>query len=93
MEDHGVPGREAYLTSQEMNVLNLIAEVKTNKEIACALNISPATVKRHMENILRKLQLVNRVEAAVYAVRTANHLVESKKHSRPPTFPNGPSGL
>jgi DNA-binding NarL/FixJ family response regulator len=46
-----------------------VAQAKTNKEIACHLKISPATVKRHLENILKKLQLKNRVEAAVYSVR------------------------
>jgi len=57
------------LTAQEKNVLELVANGETNKEIAAALCISPATVKRHLENILRKLQLKNRVTAAVYAVK------------------------
>jgi DNA-binding NarL/FixJ family response regulator len=56
------------LTGQEEKVLKLVAEAKTNKEIAVALCISPATVKRHLENILRKLNLKNRVSAAVFAV-------------------------
>lgn len=56
------------LTGQEEKVLKLVAEAKTNKEIAAVLCISPATVKRHLENILRKLNLKNRVSAAVYAV-------------------------
>jgi len=45
------------LTVKEKEVLDLVAEAKTNKETACDLKISPATVKRHLENILRKLQL------------------------------------
>jgi DNA-binding NarL/FixJ family response regulator len=53
------------LTSGEKRVLTLLSGAKTNKEIACALGISPATVKRHLENILRKLELSNRVEAAI----------------------------
>jgi len=57
------------LTLQEKKVLKLVAKAKTNKEIAVALGISPSTVKRHLENILRKLRLKNRVAAAVYAVR------------------------
>ena len=57
------------LTAQEKKVLKLVANGETNKEIAAALCISPATVKRHLENILRKLQLKNRVTAAVYAVK------------------------
>lgn len=60
------------LTAQERKVSDRVAEAKTNKEIACDLQISPATVKRHLENILRKLQLRSRVEAAVYSVRMSN---------------------
>jgi DNA-binding CsgD family transcriptional regulator len=57
-----------HLTAAEKRVLNLVAQAKTNKEIAAALGISPATVKRHLENVLRKLHLKNRVEAAIYAL-------------------------
>lgn len=57
------------LTAQEKKVLKLVANGETNKEIAAALYISPATVKRHLENILKKLQVKNRVTAAVYAVK------------------------
>ena len=57
------------LTVQEKKVLKLVVEAKTNKEIAAALGISPSTVKRHLENILKKLHLKNRVAAAVHAVR------------------------
>ena len=56
------------LTASEKRVLNLVAQAKTNKEIAAGLGISPATVKRHLENVLRKLHLKNRVEAAIYAL-------------------------
>ncbi len=58
----------AVLTMREKKVLELVGAANTNKEIAAALGISPATVKRHIENILRKLCLKNRVEAALYAV-------------------------
>lgn len=61
--------RRAPLTTQEERVLKLVVEAQTNKEIAGTLGVSPSTVKRHVENILRKLHLKNRVEAAVYAVR------------------------
>jgi DNA-binding NarL/FixJ family response regulator len=57
------------LTSREINVLSLIAEGKTNKEIADELVISENTVKIHLRNILDKLHLQNRIQAAVYAVR------------------------
>jgi DNA-binding CsgD family transcriptional regulator len=53
------------LTAGEKRVLTLLSFAKTNKEIAGALGISPATVKRHLENVLRKLELRNRVEAAI----------------------------
>jgi len=56
------------LTAAEKKVLALISSAKTNKEIAFALGISPATVKRHLENVLRKLTLKNRVEAAIYGL-------------------------
>jgi DNA-binding CsgD family transcriptional regulator len=56
------------LTIAERRVLNLVSRAKTNKEIAADLGISPATVKRHLENVLRKLHLKNRVEAAIYAL-------------------------
>ena len=52
----------------EKRVLTLVSAAKTNKEIALALCISPATVKRHLENVLRKLALRNRVEAAIYGL-------------------------
>ena len=58
------------LTAAEQRVIALVSLAKTNKEIATALRISPATVKRHMEYILGKLQLKNRVEAAIYALRS-----------------------
>jgi len=56
------------LTAAENRVLTLVTRAKTNKEIALALRISPATVKRHMEKILTKLGLRNRVEAAIYGL-------------------------
>lgn len=56
------------LTRAEKRVLALVSAAKTNKEIALALCISPATVKRHLENLLRKLELRNRVEAAIYGL-------------------------
>ena len=56
------------LTVKENQVLTLVTRAKTNKEIARVLGISPDTVKRHMENLLQKLKLRNRVEAAVYGL-------------------------
>lgn len=56
------------LTAAEKKILARVSLAKTNKEIACELRISPATVKRHLENILRKVGLRNRVEAAIYGL-------------------------
>ena len=57
------------LSDRETEVLRLIANGKDNAEIAQELHISPKTVKNHISNILMKLQIENRIQAAVYAVR------------------------
>lgn len=62
----------AGLTQQELRVLTLIAEGKTNREIAEALYLGDGTVRNYVSNILSKLNLSNRAEAAAYAVQ--NHL-------------------
>ena len=58
------------LSERELEVLRLIANGKDNAEIARELFISPKTVKNHISNILMKLQIENRIQAAVYAVRS-----------------------
>jgi DNA-binding NarL/FixJ family response regulator len=58
------------LSSREIEVLKLIANGKDNAVIAGELHISPKTVKNHISNILMKLQIDNRIQAAVYAVRS-----------------------
>jgi DNA-binding NarL/FixJ family response regulator len=58
------------LTERELTILGLIAEGKGNSEISSELYISPSTVKNHVGEILDKLGVENRVEAAVYAVRS-----------------------
>lgn len=63
------PGVIEELTPREIDILELVVEGKTNKEIAYTLNISENTVKIHLRNILEKLHLQNRIQAAVYAVR------------------------
>ena len=60
----------AELSDRELEVLKLIAIGRDNGEIARELFISPKTVKNHISNILMKLQIENRIQAAVYAVRT-----------------------
>jgi DNA-binding NarL/FixJ family response regulator len=58
------------LSDREIQVLKLIATGKDNAQIAADLHISPKTVKNHISNILMKLQIDNRIQAAVYAVRS-----------------------
>jgi NarL family two-component system response regulator LiaR len=60
----------AELSDREIQVLKLIANGKDNALIAGELHISPKTVKNHISNILMKLQIENRIQAAVYAVRS-----------------------
>jgi DNA-binding NarL/FixJ family response regulator len=60
----------AELSDREIEVLKLIANGKDNAQIAAELHISPKTVKNHISNILMKLQIDNRIQAAVYAVRS-----------------------
>jgi DNA-binding NarL/FixJ family response regulator len=60
----------AELSDREIQVLKLIANGKDNSMIAAELHISPKTVKNHISNILMKLQIDNRIQAAVYAVRS-----------------------
>ena len=60
----------AELSEREIDVLKLIASGNDNAMIAAELHISPKTVKNHISNILMKLQIENRIQAAVYAVRS-----------------------
>lgn len=57
------------LTGRELEILQQIVNGRTNKEIATALFISEKTVKNHVTNILKKLDLSDRTQAAVYALR------------------------
>jgi DNA-binding NarL/FixJ family response regulator len=60
----------AQLSDRELQVLKLIANGKDNAQIAGELFISAKTVKNHISNILLKLSIENRIQAAVYAVRS-----------------------
>lgn len=62
-------GPEEQLSDREREVLRLIARGMENAEIAQTLGISPRTAKNHVSNILAKLGLPSRVQAAIYAVR------------------------
>lgn len=66
-------GRGSTLTEREREVLGLIADGRSNREIARALVLSEKTVKTHVSNILTKLQINNRIQAAVYATRRGLH--------------------
>jgi DNA-binding NarL/FixJ family response regulator len=57
------------LTNREIEVLELIVQGATNREIGLKLSLAEDTVKIHLRNILEKLHLENRIQAAVYAVR------------------------
>jgi DNA-binding NarL/FixJ family response regulator len=61
--------RLARLTSQERNILDLIAEGKTNRQIADELYLAEKTVKNYVSNLLSKMGFSRRTEAAVYAAR------------------------
>ena len=57
------------LTEREITVLRLVADGKTNKEIANNLDLSEKTVKNHVRNIFHKLQVYDRTQAAILAIR------------------------
>lgn len=61
------------LTRRELDVLKLLAEGMFNKEIALKLNISERTVKNHVSNIFKKIDVADRTQAAVFAIR--NNLI------------------
>lgn len=60
---------ESVLTEREMEVLAWVAKGTPNKEIACQIGISQATVRAHVSNILSKLALENRSQMVLYAVQ------------------------
>ncbi|MFE1177294.1 response regulator [Streptomyces sp. NPDC058773] len=68
-ENNGGQGRGTSLTDREREVLGLIADGRSNREIARALVLSEKTVKTHVSNILMKLDLADRTQAALWAVR------------------------
>jgi NarL family two-component system response regulator LiaR len=64
----GTPTEEP-LTERELEVVKLVAKGLSNREIAAELVISEATVRTHVSNILSKLKLCSRTQAALYALR------------------------
>jgi DNA-binding NarL/FixJ family response regulator len=63
------PGGRPELSPREKEILGHVAQGKSNKEIATNLAIAENTVKNHLKNILEKLHLENRVQAATFALR------------------------
>lgn len=68
-QNHAVTQSEDGLTEREQEVLQLIADGRNNRQIAEKLVISEKTVKTHVSNILSKLHLDDRTQAAIYALR------------------------
>ncbi len=64
-----MPPTEDPLTDREVDVLKLVAQGLSNDDIARSLVISDRTVGKHVSNVLEKLQLANRTQAALYALR------------------------
>ena len=69
MREVRAPENPEALTERETEVLRLLAQGKSNKEIALSLHVSETTVKTHVSNILTKLGVPSRTQAALYAVR------------------------
>ena len=57
------------LTARELQILELLAQGSTNKQIAGSLSISDNTVRHHVNNIMEKLQVTDRTEAVATALR------------------------
>jgi len=64
------------LTRREIEVLRMIAAGSSNKEIASVLNISERTVKNHISNIFKKIDVSDRTQAAVFAIK--NDIIKLK---------------
>ncbi|QFF97844.1 DNA-binding response regulator [Psychrobacillus glaciei] len=73
LEKNSEPTITHTLTAREIDILKLVGEGKTNKEIAEALFLSIGTVKNHITHILQQLELRDRTQLAIYAVK--NNLV------------------
>lgn len=81
MREVRAPDSPETLTERETEVLRLLAQGRANKEIAAILRIGEKTVKTHVSNVLAKLNVQSRTQAALYAVRIG--LVSSDQLSEP----------
>lgn len=68
-EKSNVKKKLSELTRREIDVLKMIASGSFNKEIASTLNISERTVKNHVSNIFKKIEVSDRTQAAVFAIK------------------------
>jgi len=69
MQRKGIADSYELLTEREREILQLLAEGKSNKEAATILNVSPYTIETHRNNMMQKLNLHNTAEIVLYAVR------------------------
>jgi two-component system response regulator NreC len=69
LQDRGLQDSYHLLTQREKETLQLLAEGKSNKEVATLLNLSPLTVDTHRSNLMQKLNLHSTAELVLYAVR------------------------
>jgi two-component system, NarL family, response regulator NreC len=69
LKQRGLTDSYELLTDREKEIFQLVAEGRTNKEVAALLNLSPLTVETHRANIMEKLNLHSTVDIVLYAVR------------------------
>jgi len=69
LEEKGIADRYDSLSEREREIFQLVAEGRSNKEVAELLSVSPATVETHRAHILQKLDVHNTAELVLYAVR------------------------
>jgi DNA-binding NarL/FixJ family response regulator len=69
LQQKGLQDSYELLTEREREILQLLAEGKSNKEAAAVLNVSPYTVETHRTHLMQKLNLHNTAEIVLYAVR------------------------
>jgi len=82
MREVRVPHSPEHLTEREIDVLRLLATGQSNKGIADLLKIGETTVKSHVKNIMNKLSVTSRTQAALYAVRIGLVSADSSKTLR-----------
>lgn len=65
-----------HLSENELNIIKLICDQKTNKEIATALNLSPNTINSYRTRILEKLEVVNTAGLVIYAIKSGIYQIQ-----------------